>query len=69
MKRVAPAESILPTSIITINTFFIYAPKTPYESTPVPSSEAVFVIERENWSDIAEIDEFLGLIENDWKAL
>ena len=56
--RVALAEIIFPTSIKNITTFdfFIYTPKTPYDNTPVPSSEGRAVIKREDWSDNAKFE-------------
>ena len=48
--RVALAEIIFPTRIknITTTDFFIYTPKTPYDNTPVPSSEGGAVIKQED---------------------
>ena len=48
--RVALAEIIFPTSIKNITTidFFIYTAKTPYDNTPVQSSEGGAVIKRED---------------------
>ena len=56
--RVALAEIIFPTSIknITTTDFFIYTPKTPYDNTPVPSSEGGAIIKREDWSDNAKFE-------------
>ena len=56
--RVALAEIIFPTSIknITTTDFFIYTPKTPYDNTPVLSSEGGAVIKREDWSDNAKFE-------------
>ena len=56
--RVALAEIIFPTSIenITTTDFFIYTPKTPYDNTPVLSSEGGGVIKREDWSDNAKFE-------------
>ena len=46
--RVALAEIIFPTSIknITTTDTFIYTPKTPYDNTPVPSSEGRYQTKR-----------------------
>ena len=56
--RVALAEIIFPTSIknITTTDFFIYTAKTPYDNTPVPSSEGGAVIKQEDWSDIVKFE-------------
>ena len=51
-------EIIFPTSIKNITTidFFIYTHETPYDKTPVPSTEAGAVIKREDWSDKAKFE-------------
>ena len=56
--RVALAKIIFPTSIknITTTDLFIYTTKTPYDNTPVPSSEGGAVIKQEDWSDNAKFE-------------
>ena len=56
--RVALPEIVFRTSIknITTTDIFIYTPKTPYDNTPVPSSEGGAVIKREDWSDNAKLE-------------
>ena len=56
--RVALAEIIFPTSIknITTTDYFIYTPKTPYDSTPNTRDGADLVIQQEDWSDNATFE-------------
>ena len=56
--RVALAKIIFPTSIKnnTTTDLFIHTPKTPYDNTPVLSSEGGAVIKRKDWSDNAKFE-------------